>query len=66
MALCRRMGAWQHLTLELGAVLGWMLALGDLQSARERWPEYQALVTKLDEPVTRGDSNLWASTLALA
>ena len=52
MALAKRMGARLNRTLEMGAVLKWQLDLGDLASARARWPAYDALVNSLDEPVT--------------
>jgi len=65
-ALAGRMGARLNLTLELGGILAWQIELGELVSVRERWPEYDALVTSLDEPMNRTDRELRASALALA
>ena len=61
--MAERMGAPLHRTLEMGAVLKWQLDLGDLASARAGWPAYDALVDSLDEPVTRGDRELFAAEL---
>ncbi len=66
MRLCQTMGAGLNRTLQFGGVLGWMIALGDLAAVRERWPEYDALVTEFDEPATRAERTLRASALALA
>ncbi len=63
MALAERMGAPLNRTLETGAVLKWQLDLGDLPRARAGWPAYDALVDSLDEPVTRGDRELFAAEL---
>jgi len=64
--LCSRMGARMNQAMELGAVLGWRLALGEFATVRAAWPAYDALVTALDEPLTHGERVLLASSLALA
>ena len=66
MALADGMGATLNLALETGAVLMWKVTLGDLAGAQAMQPACDAMVTALDEPMTRGDRELWASALALA
>ncbi len=65
-ALCARMGARMNQALQLGGVIGWRIALGDLDTVGTRWPEYDALVSALDEPLTQGERVLRGAALALA
>ena len=65
-ALCGRMGARLNQVLELSGILSWQLALGDLRGVRAAWPQFDALVAELDEPITRSVHVLLASTLAMA
>ena len=62
----RRMGAGLNQALQMGGNLSWHVALGDVAGARALWPAYDALVTALDEPLTRSDRELWRSGLLLA
>ena len=62
----RRAGATLNVALEMGVVLYWHLARGDVAGARARWPTYDAMVSSLAEPLTGSDRELWASALALA
>ena len=62
----RHLGAKQYLTLQLGASINWLIQLGDLDAVHALWPEYAAAVAEVDEPITRGDFDLFASALDLA
>ncbi|MCB2021996.1 MAG: GAF domain-containing protein, partial [Burkholderiaceae bacterium] len=64
--LCRDTGARLNLTLQQGGMLGWLIAQGELDTARAIWPEYEALVTEVNEPLTRAHRAMYASELAYA
>ena len=66
MVQSERAGARQALAFQMSSLIGWKSALGEAQSARARWTEYDALVTALDEPATRNLRWLDGSALALA
>jgi signal transduction histidine kinase/ActR/RegA family two-component response regulator/tetratricopeptide (TPR) repeat protein len=65
-AMAMRMGAGLNQALETGILLAWKLELGERDDVRARWPAYDALVTGLDEPLTRRDRALWRIAVALA
>ncbi|MEP6969226.1 MAG: GAF domain-containing protein, partial [Betaproteobacteria bacterium] len=62
----RHLGAKQNLTLQLGGNINWQIQLGDLDAVHALWPEYAAAVAEVDEPISRGDFDLFASALDLA
>ena len=64
--LAQTMGAHLNVALERGAMLMWTLELGDVASVRALWPAHEALLATLNEPVSRTDGELHASTLSLA
>jgi signal transduction histidine kinase/CheY-like chemotaxis protein len=64
--ICRRTDAKLNLGLQLGGMLGWQIALGELEKVRALWPEYDRVVRELNEPLTRSHHAQYASELALA
>jgi len=60
-----KFGAEVNMTLGLGSMLNWKVAVGDMAGARALWPRFDALVEELDEPVTRAARDFCASELAL-
>ena len=61
-----RVGATMGTALQTGSMILWMIAVGDLAAVRARWPGFEALVAKLDDPVVRREHGLCACALALA
>ena len=61
-----RMGARLNQALEAGVILTWKIKMADVAGARAEWPDYDALVTSLNEPVTGNDREMWAGVLAMA
>jgi signal transduction histidine kinase/DNA-binding response OmpR family regulator/HPt (histidine-containing phosphotransfer) domain-containing protein/tetratricopeptide (TPR) repeat protein len=66
MQLAQRMGARRAQALEQGFVLLWEIFSGEVARARLAWPEYDALVTSLNQPPSFCDRELWASELEMA
>jgi signal transduction histidine kinase/DNA-binding response OmpR family regulator/HPt (histidine-containing phosphotransfer) domain-containing protein len=64
--LAQRMGARRAMALQYGFVLVWEVVTGEVEQARERWPDYDALVTSLNQPPRFYDRELWASRLEIA
>ena len=64
--LTRRMGARHGLTLQLGGMLGFEVLNGDVQTARARWPEYEALVAEVGDPTTALQRDLIHAHLQMA
>ena len=62
----RHSGARQNVAFTFGSMLSWKIALGELDAVTARWPEYEALITDLEEPLTQAHHDLIASELALA
>ena len=62
----RHSGARQNAAFQLGGMLSWKIALGELDAVAARWPEYEVLIADLGEPLTRAHHDLVASELALA
>ena len=62
----RRGGAQHNLALQMGGMLHWQIALGELESVLAQWPEYEALNVGLDDPGARQLHDLLSSEIALA
>ncbi len=65
-ALTSRMGTRLHHALALSTRINCQIALGEVARARADWPAFDALVTALDEPVTRKLRELRAASLLIA
>ena len=65
-ALCRAVGATQNLALQLGGILAWRVALGQLDAAAECWSELRELSDALDLPLTSALRDVHAAEIALA
>ena len=64
--LAQHMGARRALALQYGFVLAWEVVTGEVVQARQRWPDYDALITSLNQPPRFYDRELWASRLEIA
>ncbi len=62
----RHSGARQGVAFQLGGILSWKIALGELDAVQARWREYEGLIADLGEPLTKAHHDLVASELALA
>jgi signal transduction histidine kinase/CheY-like chemotaxis protein/tetratricopeptide (TPR) repeat protein len=66
MQIGERMGARMSYVIQFGIVLIWKVALGEIVQARKRWPEYDALVTQMNQPHAVHERELWASVLEIS
>jgi signal transduction histidine kinase/CheY-like chemotaxis protein/tetratricopeptide (TPR) repeat protein len=65
-SLAGRIGAWQNQVLQLGGVLLWRLALGDVAAVRAAWAQYEAQGGAQGDAIISAVQVLLASALDVA